>query len=63
MNQKMREEFEKLSKADQKWTLEVLWLLGMLSEEQRQAAVELAKTLAACNTLSHTSTVGKEARP
>ena len=45
MNRKTREEFEKLSKADQKWTLEVLWLLGMLNEEQQQAAVGLARTL------------------
>ena len=39
MNQKMRAEFEKLSKADQEWVLEVLRLLGMLTEDQQQAAV------------------------
>lgn len=49
MSPATQKEFEKLSKADQKWTLEVLRLLGMLSEEQRQAAVELAGTLADCN--------------
>lgn len=49
MNQETWEEFEKLSKADQKWTLEVLQLLGLLGEEQRQAAIELAGTLADCN--------------
>lgn len=60
--QETREEFEKLSKADQKRILEVLSLMGMLTEDQRQTAIELARMLAAYNTLSHTSTAGRNAR-
>lgn len=49
MDQKTKEEFEKLSKADQRWTLEVFRLLGMLDEEQQRAAVGLAGLLANYN--------------
>ena len=49
MDQKTREEFEKLSKANQEWVLEVCRLLGMLNEDQQKAAVGLARTLANCN--------------
>ena len=52
MNQKTREEFEKLSKADQEWVLEVLRLLRMMNKEQQQAAIGLAEKMAAYNTLS-----------
>lgn len=50
MDQKTREEFVKMSKADQRWTLEVFRLLGILDEEQQQAAVGLAGLLANYNT-------------
>jgi len=49
MDQKTREEFEKLSKANQEWVMEVCRLLGMLNEDQQKAAVGLARTLANCN--------------
>ena len=55
MNQKTREEFEKLSEGQKKWALEVFQLLGMLSKEQQQAAVALARTLAAWNMPSQAS--------
>lgn len=44
-----KKEFEKLSKAEQEWTLEVLRLLGLLTEEQQQAAIDLARTMEGCN--------------
>ena len=55
MDQKTLEEFEKLSADQKKWALEVFQLFEMLSREQQQAAVGLARALAACNMPSHAS--------
>ena len=55
MNQKTMEEFEKLSADQKKWALDVFQVLGMLSREQQQAALGLARALAACNMPSHAS--------
>jgi len=63
MKQENRREFEKLNSRDQEWGMEVLRLLGSLTEDQQQAALGLARTLAACNTLQRTSADGRLVQP